>query len=136
VLKMPHHGSDRNMDVDFLRRVVADHYVFSGNGEHGNPERATLEMLRDARGEAEYAIHLTYAVEEIDIERRKNREKEQAKARARRARSPATQVPDDWSPAADGLVEFFAGSPEMARRVRVVPDAGVHLIELLEPAGV
>ena len=49
VLKMPHHGSDRNMEQSFLERIVADHYVFSGDGEHGNPERATLEMLRLAR---------------------------------------------------------------------------------------
>jgi len=36
VLKVPHHGSDNNMAPIFFRRVTADHYVFSGNGEHGN----------------------------------------------------------------------------------------------------
>ena len=51
--------------------MTADHYVFSGDGEHGNPERATLEMLLDARGtDAGYTIHLTYPVEEIDTERK------------------------------------------------------------------
>ena len=136
VLKMPHHGSDRNMEVRFLERVVADHYVFSGNGEHGNPERATLEMLQAARGDADYTIHLTYPIEEIDVERKKNREKEQAKARARQATNPEAKVPEDWSPEKHSLTAFFAASPEMAQKVRVVPEPGHHLIELLDPLGI
>src|SRR6185369_13698049 len=39
ILKVPHHGSSNNLDDDFFERITADHYVFSGNGEHGNPER-------------------------------------------------------------------------------------------------
>jgi len=39
ILKVPHHGSSNNLDTDFFERIVADHYVFSGDGEHGNPER-------------------------------------------------------------------------------------------------
>ena len=50
LLKVPHHGSANNLDAGFFERITADHYVFSGNGEHGNPERETLEMLFDARG--------------------------------------------------------------------------------------
>ncbi len=42
VLKGPHHGSNRNVEQIFFDRITADHYVFSGNGEHGNPERETL----------------------------------------------------------------------------------------------
>ena len=51
VLKVPHHGSSNNLDDDFFERIIADHYVFSGDGEHGNPERETLEMLFKARGD-------------------------------------------------------------------------------------
>ena len=51
VLKVPHHGSSNNLETDFFERITADHYVFSGNGEHGNPERETLEMLFKARGD-------------------------------------------------------------------------------------
>ncbi len=54
VLKVPHHGSDRNVSVDFFGRLPADHYVVSGNGKHGNPELATLPMLAQARGAAPY----------------------------------------------------------------------------------
>ena len=79
LLKVPHHGSDNNMETIFFKRVPADHYVFSGDGEHGNPERATLQMLLDARGaDAGYTIHLTYPVAEIDAGRKADWEKEQA----------------------------------------------------------
>ena len=44
-----------NLDDDFFERITADHYVFSGDGEHGNPERESLEMLFEARGKA--AVH-------------------------------------------------------------------------------
>lgn len=67
VLKVPHHGSDRNVDVDFFRTVTADHYVVSGDGKHGNPELATFEMLLEARRDDDrpYTLHLTYAPEEM-----------------------------------------------------------------------
>jgi hypothetical protein len=74
VLKVPHHGSDNNVDADFFKRVVADTYVFSGNGKHGNPERSTLDWLMKARGQGEkYKIILTYSVAEIDKERKADR---------------------------------------------------------------
>jgi hypothetical protein len=60
VLKLPHHGSDRNVETDFFRRVVADHYVVSGDGTDGNPEMATLEMISEARDDDDFVIHLTY----------------------------------------------------------------------------
>lgn len=66
VLKLPHHGSDRNVDTDFFERITADHYVVSGDGRHGNPEPATLEMLLDGREGDAYHLHLTYAPEEME----------------------------------------------------------------------
>ena len=69
LLKVPHHGSSNNLDNDFFERITANHYVFSGDGEHGNPERDALKMLRDARGDADYTIHLTYPIAEIDTAR-------------------------------------------------------------------
>jgi len=60
LLKIPHHGSDNNVATDFFRAVTADHYVVSGDGEHGNPEVATFQMLSDARGQDEFTIHLTH----------------------------------------------------------------------------
>lgn len=59
VLKVPHHGSDRNVSTDFFRTVTAEHYVFSGDGKHSNPELATLDMVLEARGDAPFTLHFT-----------------------------------------------------------------------------
>ena len=61
VLKMPHHGSDRNVEVEFFHRVTADRYVTSGDGHHGNPEPKTLRMIAKARGSAPYTVDFTFA---------------------------------------------------------------------------
>lgn len=42
VLKVSHHGSDRNATKTFFQRITADTYVLSANGLHGNPDLATL----------------------------------------------------------------------------------------------
>jgi hypothetical protein len=60
VLKLPHHGSDRNVDDAFFARATADHYVVSGDGRHGNPEPAMFDMLLRARGGDAFALHPTY----------------------------------------------------------------------------
>lgn len=136
LLKVPHHGSSNNMEADFFERLPAEHYVFSGDGEHGNPERETLEMLLEARGvDAEYTIHFTYPVEEIDIKRQADWEKEQAKEKARKKKNPATKKPvrEDWSPEKHGLVAFFSSNPKMAKKLSIVEDGEPHLIDLLEP---
>lgn len=65
ILKIPHHGSDRNVDHDFFERILADHYVVSGDGRHGNPEPKALEMLLQARQDEPFHLHLTYAPEEM-----------------------------------------------------------------------
>lgn len=49
VLKVPHHGSEHNMDRKFCDSVTADHYVFCGNGQHENPDLDILEMVFDRR---------------------------------------------------------------------------------------
>jgi hypothetical protein len=35
VLKMPHHGSDRNVTLKWLQKITADAYVVSANGQYG-----------------------------------------------------------------------------------------------------
>ena len=70
LLKIPHHGSDRNVDIGFFRQLTADHYVVSGNGKHGNPETETLRMLAEARGTAPYTVHFTYREGEGQLGRR------------------------------------------------------------------
>lgn len=116
ILKAPHHGSDRNIDPIFFRRITADHYVFSGNGEHGNPERETLQMLLDERGDEDFTIHLTYPIEQIDAERKKE---------AKKKGKP-------WSPKKQSLKAFFADNKKFAKKVVIVDETKPHLINLLD----
>lgn len=54
VLKIPHHGSEHNMDATLFRRITADHYVIGADGGHQNPDLAIVDvMLRSRLGEGE-----------------------------------------------------------------------------------
>jgi hypothetical protein len=135
VLKVPHHGSDNNMERCFFERLPAKHYVFSGDGEHGNPERATLKMLLDARGvDAEYTIHFTYPIDAIDDGRKADWEKEQKKEKRRKQRNPKSKKPvrDDWSPEVNGLMNLFEENPEFLRKVSIVKPDRPHFIHLFD----
>jgi hypothetical protein len=137
LLKVPHHGSSNNLDTDFFERIVAKHYVFFGDGEHGNPERESMEMLLAARGEdADFTIHFTYPVAEIDIERKKDWEKEQGKEKARKKKNAKVKVRKDWSPAANSLAAFFAAHKKFAKKLSIVDVKAPHLIDLLDPVKV
>jgi len=48
-LKVQHHGSEHNMDENFAQKVSADHYVFCGNGSHGNPEIDVIDLVYASR---------------------------------------------------------------------------------------
>lgn len=65
LLKMPHHGSDRNVATGFFRKVTADHYVISADGRFGNPDVATLKMIAEARGNDPYTVHLTNSIPRV-----------------------------------------------------------------------
>ncbi len=118
VLKMPHHGSNRNVTTGFFEKVIADHYISCGDGEHGNPERETMEMIFDARPNGGFDLHFTYAIEEIDKTRRKEME-------------------DDgktWSPKSDGLVELFKQKKDAGVDFKVIEpedDQGIR-VDLLK----
>lgn len=129
VLKVPHHGSSNNLEVGFFKRITADHYVFSGDGEHGNPERESLQMLHKARGAAKFTVHLTYPPESID----KEREKDWNKERAKEQKKGKPDVRPPWSPEEHGLVAFLEANKAFAKKIQVVDPSKPHLIELLDP---
>lgn len=135
VLKVPHHGSAHNLEVDFFRRVTAGHYVFSGDGKHGNPEREALEMLLEARGDAPYTLHFTYPIEEIDEEREKDWKKHQARERKKREKKPDQAVREDWSRQRHALGGLFDEHADFGAKVHVVPEGDPHVIDLLDPVG-
>ncbi|MET1110041.1 MAG: MBL fold metallo-hydrolase [Allosphingosinicella sp.] len=121
VFKLPHHGSDRNIDKDFFRDVTADHYVASADGTYINPDRPTLEMLIESRPKGDnYTIHLTYDVGAIDAQRRKEWEKDR----------------DDWDDSKHALGTLFAAKAAEGYRFKVsAPPAGGRWpkIDLLDP---
>jgi hypothetical protein len=59
VLKMPHHGSRRNVTKEFLSFFEADHYVISADGKHDNPDPQTVEALVKLHGQRKIVLHFT-----------------------------------------------------------------------------
>lgn len=135
ILKVPHHGSANNLEEDFFRRIVADHYVFSGDGEYGNPERETMQMLFDARGSDPFTIHLTYPIDEIDVLRKADWETQQAKEK----KKPKGKVRPNWSAKTNSLTAFFAkrksAMKAAGQTIAIVPETGAHVIDLKDPLG-
>jgi hypothetical protein len=61
LLKLPHHGSNNNVEEEFFRRVTADIYVVSGDCiRHPNPNEDAMHWLATARDGADYTICCTY----------------------------------------------------------------------------
>lgn len=64
LLKLPHHGSSRNVDQNYFDTIQARHYVISADGNYSNPDVETLEMIAKSRRDDEFTIHLTYPYRE------------------------------------------------------------------------
>lgn len=62
VLKVPHHGSDRSCGDELFHNVMADHYLFSGDGSNGNPSPLTATRLCRARPRDNFAVWLTHDI--------------------------------------------------------------------------
>ncbi len=136
LLKVPHHGSANNLDHDFFARITADHYVFSGNGEHGNPEREALEMLFGARGNEAFEIHLTYPVDEIDVAREEEWKRQQAREKRKKAAGGTKTPREDWSPVKHSLAALFENATRAeGQRIVIVPEKQAHVVDLLDPLG-
>lgn len=121
VLKLPHHGSDNNVEPDFFESIHADHYVFCGDGSHGNPERETLKMLFTARGAAGFTLHFNYALAAID---------------ARRASEWAKKEAGPWDQDKRGLAPFLDDQRAAGLTFTVIEPAGGRdglIIDLLAP---
>jgi hypothetical protein len=101
LLKLPHHGSIRNVSAEFFARVHARNYVISADGTNGNPENDTLKLLCDSRkGQKGWTLWLTYG-----------------------------GADGDGKPELHGrLAKFFKARPEVV--VKFAPPGGRHTIEL------
>src|SRR5690606_18300179 len=120
-------------DESFFSRITADHYVLSGNGEHGNPERETLEMLCRARGRDPFVLHFTYPLEVIDAARKIEWTKQRAAEKKR-----GKQMRPHWSAARHSLSAFFASRTSApGQEVSTInADEEPHVIDLLDPVSV
>ncbi|TCC49007.1 MBL fold metallo-hydrolase [Kribbella capetownensis] len=49
ILKVQHHGSENNLSTKFADQVHADHYVFCGDGAHGNPNPRVIATIVESR---------------------------------------------------------------------------------------
>ncbi len=58
VLKLPHHGSQRNVTRKFFDTVTADKYVICANGKDGNPDLTTLRWMVEAAKAGGRAIEI------------------------------------------------------------------------------
>ena len=67
ILKMPHHGSERNIKEDYFERIRARHYVISADGKFDNPDVGTLELISEARPDDDFTIHLTYPADGFNV---------------------------------------------------------------------
>ena len=144
VMKVPHHGSANNVEDDFFEKIVADHYVFSGDGEHGNPEREAVEMLLEARPNDSFTMHFTYPIDEIDVERKADWAKEQGKEKKKLA-AQKKQVPKpkkftvvrpNWNASKHSLAALLADDDSDLHKVQVIEGDGEGtLIELLDKIG-
>ncbi|WP_108883061.1 hypothetical protein [Anderseniella sp. Alg231-50] len=69
VLKVPHHGSDRNATRTFFRKVTADAYVVSANGHPDNPDLSTLIWIVESAHEQNRPIKLIFTNETRSVEK-------------------------------------------------------------------
>ena len=68
VLKVPHHGSERNASPEFFDIVTADTYIISANGRDDNPSLATLKWIIESKRKKDKTIKivLTNKTDNID----------------------------------------------------------------------
>jgi beta-lactamase superfamily II metal-dependent hydrolase len=59
LFKVGHHGSDHSNGTELFETVIADRYVISGNGEHGNPHPTALKALFDTQKGRPITVYLT-----------------------------------------------------------------------------
>lgn len=95
VLKLPHHGSSRDIADAFFETIVADHYVISANGKYDNPDLETLQILTKVRGKDPYTIHLTnpvpHALKFFEEDKARNKGRKY-KVIVRDAKAPSVKV--------------------------------------------
>ncbi len=69
ILKLPHHGSDRNITRDFFTNVTADKYLISANGRDDNPSFLTLSWIAETANEQRRRVEIIVTNNTPNVER-------------------------------------------------------------------
>ena len=69
LLKVPHHGSDRNVTKVFFETIRAKTYLISANGKNGNPDFATLKWIVDTAKERNQRVTLAITNETTSVKK-------------------------------------------------------------------
>jgi hypothetical protein len=69
ILKLPHHGSDRNITQDFFTSVTADKYLISANGRDDNPSFLTLSWIAETAKEQHRQVEIILTNNTPNVER-------------------------------------------------------------------
>lgn len=88
VIKVQHHGSERNVSAEFVKRVTADHYILSANGHHDNPDESALELLIAAAADTDAAIWFTSEGNSENQRKRMKRKRRQVETASVRIGNP------------------------------------------------
>lgn len=67
ILKVPHHGSEHNVEQKYFESIRAQHLVISADGKHDNPDLKTLRMISAARPDDDFTLYLTYPTDEFNV---------------------------------------------------------------------
>jgi uncharacterized protein YehS (DUF1456 family) len=69
ILKVPHHGSDRNVSEEFFNTVHADYYVISANGRDDNPSIDTLKWIIESNNRGNKSKRIAFTNKTSNIEK-------------------------------------------------------------------
>jgi ribonuclease BN (tRNA processing enzyme) len=69
ILKLPHHGSDRNITRGFFTNVTADKYLISANGRDDNPSFLTLSWIAETAKEQHRQVEIILTNNTPNVER-------------------------------------------------------------------
>lgn len=69
ILKVPHHGSERNSSEKFFETVTADTYIISANGRDDNPSFSTLKWIIESGKKYDRKITIIATNKTENIER-------------------------------------------------------------------
>lgn len=67
LVKISHHGSPHNTNMELLDVISSSRWVVSGNGEHGNPNIDVIKLILNSNREIKKKLYFNYHSDWIDL---------------------------------------------------------------------